>query len=270
MKKDAEVTYEKEILVNLVNKDTDEDGVLDWEEKLWGTDPAKKDTDNDGILDSTEIEKLKLAKTKESDKNKNTKNTEENTTATDKFSQELFSTIATLSQDGQIDQTTADKLSSSLAEQIKNSGQRKVFTIADIKIIKSDVVGDTKSYQTALGALFRKHVIYTSVSDVLAESMKKNGDIDVKVLNKLDPVIKDFQGIVEGMHTMSVPESLSILHLQTMNSFQKVMENIKNMKLVDVDTVLAIGAISQYEQNDEELRVTIEKLITAINNKLNN
>lgn len=35
--------------------DTDGDGLLDWEEALWGTDPKNKDTDRDGTSDGTEV-----------------------------------------------------------------------------------------------------------------------------------------------------------------------------------------------------------------------
>ena len=36
-------------------KDSDNDGVYDWEEALFGTDPHNPDTDGDGISDSEEI-----------------------------------------------------------------------------------------------------------------------------------------------------------------------------------------------------------------------
>src|SRR5574343_1049151 len=35
----------------IVDSDQDSDGVPDWEESIWGTDPKKPDTDNDGISD---------------------------------------------------------------------------------------------------------------------------------------------------------------------------------------------------------------------------
>jgi flagellar basal body-associated protein FliL len=35
------LTYDNEIVGNLVNRDTDGDGIPDWEEGLWGTDPTK-------------------------------------------------------------------------------------------------------------------------------------------------------------------------------------------------------------------------------------
>ena len=112
-----DLAYGELTVGDLINRDTDGDGALDWEEGLYGTDLNKKDTNDDGILDSAEIAKLK-SETMLSSENTNAE--PENLTQTDKFARELFSTIATLNQAGQIDQATIDKLSSSLTEQIQN------------------------------------------------------------------------------------------------------------------------------------------------------
>src|SRR3989344_5268420 len=39
----------------LLAKDTDEDGLKDWEEQLWKSDPLKPDSDSDGTPDGLEI-----------------------------------------------------------------------------------------------------------------------------------------------------------------------------------------------------------------------
>lgn len=45
----------REITIEDQNKDSDNDGLKDWEEKFYGTDPINPDTDNDGYLDGEEI-----------------------------------------------------------------------------------------------------------------------------------------------------------------------------------------------------------------------
>jgi hypothetical protein len=42
-------------VVTLLTKDTDGDGLKDWEEELWGTNAADPDTDKDGTKDEEEI-----------------------------------------------------------------------------------------------------------------------------------------------------------------------------------------------------------------------
>src|SRR4051812_6869111 len=55
---DAGLAYSTATVGTLVNRDTDEDGVLDWEEGLWGTDPTKKET-TPGTPDSVVVENLR-------------------------------------------------------------------------------------------------------------------------------------------------------------------------------------------------------------------
>lgn len=86
------LVYQSTTIGELVNKDTDGDGIPDWEEKLWGTDPTKKET-TPGIPDGLAIQKLKAAQ----GINETTSSGPENLTHTDEFSRELFSTIAAAS-----------------------------------------------------------------------------------------------------------------------------------------------------------------------------
>ncbi|MBD3282514.1 MAG: hypothetical protein GF387_02820 [Candidatus Portnoybacteria bacterium] len=46
----------KETEIESRNKDTDQDGLKDWEENLYDTDPTNPDTDGDGYLDGEEID----------------------------------------------------------------------------------------------------------------------------------------------------------------------------------------------------------------------
>lgn len=257
----AGLIYSNAIIGDLVNKDTDLDGILDWEESLWGTDPTKRETTS-GIGDGVAIEKLK----EQQNIATGTSNSNGTTlTQTDKFSQELFATVAALDQNGAMNQTTVDTLSSSLSEQIQNSAPRKIFLFSDIKIINNETTQTKQNYGMALGSTFTKHTLNVSIPDILAESLTSDGDIDVAVLNKLDPVIKHIKGIVDEMTVMSVPSSIAILHLEALNDFERIMENLIDIKLVEKDTIVAMGAISQYQENDEKLKTSIEKLISALN-----
>ena len=50
-----------------------------------------------------------------------------------------------------------------------------------------------------------------------------------------------------------MPKSLSVLHLNVINSLQRLYENISDIKLYEDDTIVAFGAIFQYNQNASAL-----------------
>jgi len=259
--------YGDETVEILVNKDTDGDGILDWEEGLWGTDPMKKET-TPGTSDSVAIDKLKAEQGKNNQINKESQ-TPENLTKTDQFSRELFATIVTLNQNGQIDQTTIDQLSSSLVEQIQNSVPRKIYAISDIKIIDNDTKEAIQKYSDTLNSIYTKY--YTnkkSVMNILQQFI--TDEENTEILKELDPIINQTNKIISESLKIQVPRSLSLLHLDLINNSQKLLENISDLRLFDSDIIVAISAIGQYEKNASALATSASRLIETIKQKLNN
>ncbi len=263
------LSYNSNITVeDSVNKDTDGDGILDWEEGLWGTDPTKKET-TPGVKDKVAIENLKKQAGKSIDP-KISLEGEEKLTETDKFSRELFATMATVNQNGIVDQTTIDTLSTSLAEKIKNPIVRKVFSISDIKIINDDTFQAFTNYNNALNSIFAKYKVGYTVADILQQFVTDENTVDASALTKLGPIIGQINTIIEGMTKMNVPQSISILHLNLLNSVQRMSENLSDIRLYDTDPIVAMGAISQYEKNSILLKTATKNLLGAIGQKLNN
>jgi len=253
---------------NLVNKDTDDDGILDWEEGLWGTDPNKKET-TPGVPDSVAISKLSAQGGSASVEKQELGDVK--LTQTDKFSRELFATIAATSQNGTLDQATIDALGNSLSEQIQNSVPRKIYSIFDIKIINDNSVSAFRNYNNALTSLYKKYpgVNYT-ILDVLQKFMVDENSVDTSVLLKLDPIISQTNKIIEGMMKMSVPQAISTLHLNVINSLERLAENISDIKLYDTDAIMALGGISRYQASADQLETDLNNLANAINQKLSN
>lgn len=269
----ARVLYNKnsaenaEILQDLINRDTDGDGIVDWEENLWGTDPRNKDTNGDGVLDSVEIAKLKSETPINGEASAAI---QENLTKTDEFSRELFSTIATLNQAGEIDQATIDKLGSSLAEQIQNATPQKIFTLSDIKIINSNTNTDFLNYNDSLNKIYERYPIKTGAMEILQEFVTGDENTSADVLSKLDPIIEQTNKIITELVKTSVPSNLAQLHLDFINGLERMVENLSNLRLFNEDPIVAMGAISKYEENSVLLESAIVKLGNSIRQKLNN
>lgn len=264
------LVYSTAIVQDLVNKDTDGDGVLDWEESLWETDPTKKET-TPGTPDSAAISKLKTDQTVQQGESllKGKSQEMENLTETDKFSRELFSTVAALNQSGAMDEATADKISNSLAEHIQNASPKKVYTLSDIKISTKDDKVVTRTYSEALGGIEQKYSPNYTVLDVLQKFSVDENNIDSSVLSELDPIIKQIDYTINAMLKINVPQSLATLHLNVINSMEKSMEIVSDLQLYDTDVIVALSAISQYDQNATTLSSDITNLNDGILKKIN-
>ena len=253
-----------EKISDIVNNDTDGDGVPDWQEGLYGTDPTKRDTNGDGVPDNVEIAKMRT----EIGGDLNLNLDESGLTQTEQFSRELFSTLAALNQAGEIDQNTIETISNSLIEKIQNSPAQKIFLYTDLNIIKSDTKQNIKTYNTAVNNIYNKYPINYTVFDVLQKFATDENNPDESALQELGPIIKQTNNVINDLSKIAVPESLAVLHLDFLNKLQKYSENLNKMRLYDADPAAGISGITQYESLADELEKSRDNLTSAVNQKL--
>ena len=266
------LVYGDKTLSDVINTDSDLDGVLDWEEGLWGTDPSKTDSDDDGVPDGTEINQLKGGDTLSSD---SVLEEEENLTETDKFSREVFTTVATLSQSGTLTQETLDGLGSSLAQQIENPTVGKVFLFSDIKTTGNNTAESARIYLNSLDSILKQQnllykngydgIVYTinvTFSDVLQKYLL-DPESD-KAFSGLTQITKEIENTIKSMKGLIVPSGLSVIHLDILNSFQRILENMTNVKLAIKDPIVAMGGASKYEENGLALESALNRLKIAV------
>lgn len=261
------LVYENLTVGDLINKDTDGDGVSDWEEGLWATDPTKKDTNGDGTPDGAEIAKRKS----DTDGSVKTSGEEEkNLTLTDRFGRELFSTVAALNQAGTVDQGAVDKLTTSLTNQIQNPVVRKVFLISDLKTSNDNSIQSFTSYNSSINNIYKKYPINGNAVNILQEFVGGGENVNIGALSKLDPIIQQTKKFIDETRKVSVPSELSQLHLDVINVLERLMENLIDVRFYDTDPVVAMGGMSKFEENTSLLQSAIGKITNTIREKLNN
>ncbi len=263
------LVYESALVEDLVRKDTDGDGVLDWEESLWELDPTKAET-TPGTPDLTVVNKLRAENPSLEGDSPAGPDYEENPTKTAQFAQELFATVTALEKGGALDQATAEKMVASLTEQISNSPQAKVYALADLKIIKDDSAVAVKIYNSTLDYVYTKYPIQGSIGDVLQKFLADENSVNVAALAELEPFVTQNKKIIDALVQMSVPQSFAILHLNVINTLEGVVENLSNIMLYESDPIMALSGISKYQEDALKLEANLNNLANAIISKLNN
>ncbi len=266
--KEGGLTYNSAVLEDLLAKDADGDGLMDWEEGLYGTDPKNKDTDGDGTPDNKE--EIEIDSTFAADIGITDNGEAEGLTQTDQFSRELVATMAALSQTGDMDAATAEQLATTLTEKIVGLPQQKVYTLEDLKITKDESAQSFHAYNNSLGSIAPSNSTGYTVLDVLEKfvTYEEGAEPDSSVLEKLDPLIEETREVILKLTDVTVPASVAPLHLTLVNDTERLLENLTNIQLYEVDAIVALSAISQYENNVAMLNENVTRLTEEIARKL--
>ncbi|OHA17163.1 MAG: hypothetical protein A3H57_03925 [Candidatus Taylorbacteria bacterium RIFCSPLOWO2_02_FULL_43_11] len=231
--------------------DNDKDGLKDWEEGLWKTNPEIADTDDDGTSDFDEIRAGRNPLIKGPDdklasitiSSKINPQIEADLSETDKFSREWFAKYIAAKQAGDpinVDQSDFLIQSALNAE----SGTVDIFSEADFQITGDDEQSFRK-YGNTLGAIFNdKNAQYPEGEMMILDNYQATDDP-----SKLADLSKSklrYQGIKEEMAKMAVPKSLVADHTVMINMMSIVEVVVDNMRYIDSDPLRALGWVSIY------------------------
>ena len=259
--KRSQLQTQNATLNDLLKKDSDGDGVTDWEEALWGTDPNKVAT-FDGTPDKTYIEnkrkELKLA-------NPDAATGVDQNSETAKFAQQFFASVAAMKQNGQVDSATINNVSAALGQSIVNQNVVDKYTSGDITISKSDTTQDQEDYYVKAATLFQKYKA-KGIGDELeiTGGIAGAGVSDKDSIAKLNTIAGAYQEFAQKLALIPVPDSLKDYHLQIINNSNNTSIAVQNMTKIVADPVVGLSGLSQYQKYSEALISSAKDLETFL------
>ena len=134
----------------VIQKDSNYNGIADWEEYLWGLDPTKNGPENKEYISS---KKAVLAQSGSiSTPTDDSKAISEN----EALSREFFATIVSLQQTGSLDENSLKSISDSIGQKIIATPIADVYIKANLKIV-ADSTKANNAYYDAYNALVNKY-----------------------------------------------------------------------------------------------------------------
>ena len=249
----------QEITIEITKKDSDDDGLKDWEEVLWRTDANNPDTDGDGMNDNDEIlaERDPLIKGV-GDINKIIKEKEENyqmsqepLSQTEILAREVFTGYLDLKQNGKLGTKEQDKF---IKEITSNSLDFKTdiqyVTLKDLRVTLDTSTESLQKYSNELKSVFLSIPELRDDNIILKEALDFNSQ---EKLEEIKSNIIFYKIIINNLTKIEVPIILKQRHLNLINSFNKLVGNIEQMSQVFRDPVLALIGVKQYYETAIEI-----------------
>ena len=249
--------------------DTDADGLKDWEEALWKTDPKKADTDGDGTNDNEEItlgrDPLKAGPNDTiSDKEdlvaqeKALADSKQNT-MTAVYARKFMNDYLMLkTQKGDLTEEDKQNLVVKTMNDIKPPKLVDKYKLSDFNVVKDISKESVKQYADLMMAVFvstempkmSESDIFTALLDGIKKEDFKNIEMTVKALNQYVTLNKR---ILEAILPPNIPENLSKLHLEVANGFNNIALAVEDMANAENDPIRAM--IGQRLYTEQKLRI---------------
>lgn len=224
-------------------KDTDGDGLKDWEEVLWGTDPNIQDAD--------------IKKEKESAVNKKT----ENLTATDRLARSFFSQYMNIKEVGlQNDKESQENLAKSLIPDTNFTQAPPPYTQNDIKI--SDTLS-LRDYGNIVGGIFKNNSIQSRNEVVILQEALTTENEDV--LKELDSILASYKKMKAGLIAAPVNPLAVTAHINLLNSLNKLIFIIELFTKTFTDPVMGIQGAALYQPTFQSMQQSFGELRTILN-----
>lgn len=254
----------KQLLIQKISEDdNDNDGLKNWEEVLWKTDPNNPDTDGDGTSDNDEVKQnrdpLKKGPNdlieKRLDNNSKIKN-QVITTKTGETANDLLMGYLTLKQSGLLNQQNEQNLVAAIIEKNTKNDVVEKYTILDLKTTNKNDEITLKKYSDEVINILNKNNNKNDLF-ILKEAIDKKDD---EILKQLNESATNYRTIQTNLLEIVVPKILINNHLIIINTISDIARNTENMSNSFKDPIKAMLSVNNYVENEKIIINEFQKI----------
>jgi len=256
-----------DISTAIVQKDSDGDGLKDWEETVIGTDPKVADTDGDGTSDGEEVKASRNPLVAGPDDSvvisATTAGTLDPTTegleGVDKIAREFIEGYADLKKQGYIGTGVENQFVDNLLDRNLVVTTDIIYTEDDVKTTASNKTSISRYYDSLIAAIQPLFEVRVNEITVFAEAVNSG---DGEQLSELFPAVLAYRNTIENMLTLAVPGSFVDSHVEALNALELLATSVNEMANAGDDPFAALSAIKGYTEGENSLRSSFTRMTT--------
>ena len=272
--------------INSLNIDSDNDGLPDWKENLYGTDPHNSDTDGDGTPDGQEVAENRdplKANTAPKGQEPNDKidptiiadnqkifDDYEKLNATEKLARDLVSNvIASQPVSGSMDQNSSDSILNQALSELPEKNYTGKTKLTDLNLLPTDssnLLKNFLAYQKNFAGTAAKLVPLIGTDLDIINLYVSTASTTAKL--QMTKLTKKYQAIVDELIKMPVPiitgGQITNLHLTIINDLEKIIAIDTNIVNSGNDPISIFSNISNYNNATQELFTTLTTVSNAL------
>lgn len=248
----SNIAYANSTSTSMTDRDSDADGLPDWEEHLYGSDSFKFDSDGDGTPDGEEVKegrnpaKASTAKRGEApnDLLSVIQDPHFATSSTDilGIKKEFFAKFMT-EQGNQIREATyKDLLRSFDASKVAVKNQ-----IVDLNVSSDNSPEALRAYGNSFGVIIAKYTKRThrTEQEILADAIRSSS---TPILQQLQLPAVDYKNFSTDLRVLKTPSSMAQYHLQIVNGYEQMSKGLLLMQELFINPINGAGGYEAYNK----------------------
>ncbi len=226
------------VKADVIQKDSNDNGIPDWEESLWGLDPKKNGQSNkEYILTKREA----LAR-----ENNIPLESNESLSENETLAREFFSIIMSLQESGNLDETSMQSIGDTIGQKIVATPIPDIYTENMLSTIKANSA-TTSKYSDSLLSLINSYKS-TDLGKELTFISVGLTNSDPQALVEAGNVATLYRTFGKNLLKIQVPNTFIAAHLSLANDYEKVAQSIEGMSKLLIDPIIGMKAIVNYKK----------------------
>ena len=263
----AQASMETDLLREIVARDADADGLPDWEESLYGTDPKKADTKGLGMTDGEAVERglvvpqavvdIPAPKKENIPLDEGVPPPAAAGSMTDVFARNFFTAYLEAKASTGGAALTKEELSA-LAESVMEDFRRSVAPAPPFRLpkdlrVQGSGASALEAYRLSVNGVFAAHATTLPKSELeyLADAIEGNS---AESLAHIEAISKAYLHIAAGLAALPVPRELAAPMLALINALAQIGRGSADFARFETDPIATMLALGEYGEAVQEMQ----------------
>lgn len=217
-----------------------------------------EDSDGDGRKDwQQSLEEARLAELSAFDVG--TTSYERSDTLTDQFAEAFFERVVRSSAGAELTEADQSSLVSSSVRTLETQARDELITYADITVAESDELPAKRAYGNAISQIMIEH--WVEIEDPLVLAQEVLSENSTNVPEDLATWVEMYDTVLAETMATPVPPSLRREHLQLLNAYQAVRNDIDAIGSFNDDPMYTLVRIKRYQDDLDGIAASYRQLV---------
>lgn len=240
-------------IIKEVQDDSNNNGIPDWEERLWGLNPYKNGKKNKEII---------LAKRQAINPNANFSKDKQAITKNENLSREFFAAIMSLQQTGKLNEKSMGIIADSISQKIVAKPIPDIYTMKSLTIIDSSIKNNNKYYSGFIDLVYKYK--NENIGDELTFIIQGLAYKNPHILSLAGTIATAYRNFGQDLIKIPVPRNLALIQLKMANDYEKNAQSIDGLMQIPTDPLVGMRALINYKKYNDALTSDINKLSSIL------